>query len=204
MNMDLDFKVVNIVATARFRGTIDIELIKMSPPNGFTLEGFNEKKKLVELSIKKKIHGVQPLKKKKSTHTPKEKEIRIRVKVFERVINVFGATSIEEIRDIVARILSHAGIDVSTASIKVVNVVVITEIGRKIDIYELSKKLPSQLAPDIFPGLIARVPNSNNMNNISFLIFSTGKIVILGASSIEKAIEAFEKIRDKVIEATLQ
>jgi TATA-box binding protein (TBP) (component of TFIID and TFIIIB) len=203
MDMDLDFKVVNIVATVRFRGTIDIDLIRTAPPKDFILEGFNEKKKLVELSIKKKKPDDRSIRKRKPARPPKEKEIRIRVKVFEKVINVFGATSIEEIRDIVARILSHAGIDVGTASISVVNVVTITEIGRKIDIYELSKKLPSQLAPDIFPGLIARVPNSNNIGNISFLIFSTGKIVILGASSMEKAIEAFEKIRDKVIEATL-
>jgi len=79
--------------------------------------------------------------------------------------------------------IKNLGCLIKTANlkkIKIVNVVGTAFIDDQIDIDELSKNLPNTIFdPEQFPALIHRPSN----NSVVCLIFSTGKIVIVGCKS---------------------
>jgi len=78
-------------------------------------------------------------------------------------------------------------------NINIVNVVGTVFIGYRIDIEELSKNLPNTIYdPEQFPGLIYRPSN----DSVVCMIFSTGKIVIVGCNSevqIRQTYQQFQK-----------
>ena len=76
---------------------------------------------------------------------------------------------------------------------KIENVVatVIMEITEKIDLTKIARKLPEvEYNPERFPGLIMRI----NEPKATFLIFSTGKMVITGLRRADEAGPGVEKV----------
>lgn len=77
--------------------------------------------------------------------------------------------------------------------IRIQNLVFTDNIGVKIDLETLAERLKNEAIydPESFPGLIYK-PGPNKP---TALIFSTGRVVIVGASSEEEAREMVERIR---------
>jgi len=92
-------------------------------------------------------------------------------------------------------ILSANGFIVNLDNLKIdiVNLVACENLNSPIDLEELALKLSKCIyEPDQFPALIYR----DDVNNATFLIFSNGKITVLGLkdeSSARKALENFVK-----------
>jgi transcription initiation factor TFIID TATA-box-binding protein len=79
--------------------------------------------------------------------------------------------------------------------VKIENIVVSDSIGKKIDIDRLVFKLDgSEYTPDTFPGVIYRIENPK----ASFLIFSSGKLICAGASSLSNARKALEELKKRL------
>jgi len=75
---------------------------------------------------------------------------------------------------------------------KIENVVatVVLEITEKIDLIKIARKLPEvEYNPERFPGLIMRISNPK----ATFLVFSTGKMVITGLRRADEAPSAVKK-----------
>jgi transcription initiation factor TFIID TATA-box-binding protein len=76
---------------------------------------------------------------------------------------------------------------------KIENVVatVTMEITEKIDLIKIARKLPEvEYNPERFPGLVMRI----NKPKATFLIFSTGKMVITGLRRADEAAPGVEKV----------
>ncbi len=70
------------------------------------------------------------------------------------------------------------------------NIVATWNVGQKIDLNSLAADLPKSVyEPEQFPGLIIKVSQS-----CTFLIFSSGKVVITGAKSEEEIKSSIKKI----------
>ena len=90
-----------------------------------------------------------------------------------------------------------------TAITKIVNIVISTSLDHKIPLERLIMDLPNtEYNPEQFPGLVIRIRDPKT----SALIFSSGKVVVTGARSLEKMeeaiqaiIKALEKINVKII-----
>lgn len=97
---------------------------------------------------------------------------------------------VEQLKKICSRHIRHS-------DLKVENIVSSTKIDRDIDIVDLSTEYTELNNQDeIFPGAIFRHPD---INPITILIFSSGKLVITGAKEIDEAKDAL-KICLKIIE----
>ncbi len=76
-------------------------------------------------------------------------------------------------------------------SIRVVNIVVSTSLGRDIPLEKMAATLPNtEYNPEQFPGLVIRIKDPKT----SALIFNSGKVVCTGAKSMEKVEESIKKI----------
>ncbi|RLG19108.1 TATA-box-binding protein [Nanoarchaeota archaeon] len=82
--------------------------------------------------------------------------------------------------------------------IKIQNIVASGNLNMKLNLNSLAFKLENaEYEPEQFPGLVYHLPNSN----ITFLLFSAGKIVCTGARSereIKKAVETLIRTLKKV------
>jgi transcription initiation factor TFIID TATA-box-binding protein len=75
--------------------------------------------------------------------------------------------------------------------IKIENVVASATIAEKLDLLKLNVLLPdSDYKPERFPGLIVHM----QIPKIAALLFSSGKIVLTGAKSVDETYQAVEKI----------
>ena len=78
-------------------------------------------------------------------------------------------------------------------TMKVENMVASGDISMKLNLTELAFNLPTaEYEPEQFPGLVYKVPN----DHITFLLFSTGRIVCTGAKNegeIKKSIKDLRK-----------
>ncbi len=86
---------------------------------------------------------------------------------------------------------------------KIENVVgtVIMEIEEKMDLNQIARKYEStEYNPERFPGLIMRVSNPR----ATFLIFSTGKMVVTGLRKGEEAVQVVEKVMKKIKKAGIK
>jgi len=95
----------------------------------------------------------------------------------------------------VVRELSNEGIITPKRSgVKIDNIVASANLGRNIDLESVSKLQRTMYEPDQFPALIYRM----NDPKVVFLIFSTGRIVCVGAKSeieVQRAIRGlFERL----------
>ena len=79
--------------------------------------------------------------------------------------------------------------------VSVVNVVSSASIDQKIDLVEITKKIPeTEYNPEQFPGLVFRLTNPKT----AILIFRTGKMVCTGAKSEELSIAAVNTVVQKL------
>ena len=86
---------------------------------------------------------------------------------------------------------------------KIENVVgtVVMEIPEKIDLNQIARKhADTEYNPERFPGLIMRVTNPK----ATFLIFSTGKMVVTGLRREEEAAQVVEKVMKKIKKAGIK
>lgn len=85
---------------------------------------------------------------------------------------------------------------------KIVNMVATSDLKHNIPLYRLAEALPNtEYNPEQFPGLVLRITEPK----CSILVFSTGKLVCTGLTSIEdikksinKVIESVAKIKIKI------
>ena len=93
----------------------------------------------------------------------------------------------------VARELRAAGIIITgkPEMIHITNIVASGSLGAPVDLEELCQRARLMYEPEQFPGAIYRMESPR----VVFLIFSTGKIVCVGAKKEEDVYEAVEKLR---------
>jgi transcription initiation factor TFIID TATA-box-binding protein len=111
---------------------------------------------------------------------------------------VTGVTSPDDIRPIADRIISilkKNAIKVKITDIKIHNFVVVDTIGHEVQFEKIISSLQNvniEYEPEQFPGMIIK------MGGHSFLLFSSGKIVLTGVRDIESIMPALEKFKEKI------
>ncbi len=112
---------------------------------------------------------------------------------------VTGVTSPDEIRPIADRIISilkKNAIDVITSEIRIHNFVVVDTIGHNVQFDKIIASLPDvniEYEPEQFPGMIIKEDGH------SFLLFSSGKIVLTGVRDIESILPSLQKFKKKIL-----
>ena len=112
---------------------------------------------------------------------------------------VTGVTSPNEIRPIADRIISilkKNAIKVKITDIKIHNFVVVDTIGHEVQFEKIISSLQNvniEYEPEQFPGMIIK------MGGHSFLLFSSGKIVLTGVRDIESIMPALEMFKEKIV-----
>lgn len=107
---------------------------------------------------------------------------------------ITGVKSLEKINDTaqrVQKILENAGVHSSLTKIEIVNIVCLGTLQLNTTLEKIVFHLDSSDAsyePEIFPGLMYKKWGA------TFLIFSTGKVIITGIRDFEKAKILFEKL----------
>jgi len=131
----------------------------------------------------------------------KAERMKGKVSIFPsgKMISV-GTRSEEEAKQdliFVANILERNGIAKLKEPPKVQNVIVITNLERRLDLEKIFKVLPDSIyEPGQFPGLIHRMRDLNP--SIVALIFASGKIVCVGAKSEKQAKKAVKNLLSKI------
>lgn len=95
------------------------------------------------------------------------------------------------------RLLRLAGFDVRFCSFKIQNLVASTELNFLLKLDELSNDYGACAGyePDLFPGLIMRIPDPK----VVYLFFRSGRIVITGARSREIIHSSFEDVYKNIL-----
>ena len=106
-----------------------------------------------------------------------------------------GSKSLEEatvaIKNAIKDFREH-GITVSDKmDVKIVNMVASATLGKKLDLNKIVFELPEcEYEPEQFPGVVHRITKPK----LVFLLFSSGRIVITGAKSVEMIKEGIDFI----------
>lgn len=96
------------------------------------------------------------------------------------------------------------GIVVTKCHFKIVNIVAQTSIAKNIDLNALILKVDNAMYdPEVFPGAIYRLSNTDHPIKATFLLFSTGKIVCLGTTNESDLSTAIRYLTDLVNEHQL-
>ncbi|NPA98975.1 MAG: hypothetical protein GXO43_06305 [Crenarchaeota archaeon] len=90
-------------------------------------------------------------------------------------------------------ILNRYGLGAEPEEYKIVNVTARTELGGTIDLREASKRLGGIYDPNYRPYLIAKI------NSATIMLTHNGKLVVLGARSIEHAEKISVKVKSLVL-----
>lgn len=78
---------------------------------------------------------------------------------------------------------------------KIVNIVVTDDLGKELDLGEMAFQLEdSEYEPEQFPGLVYRIYDPK----VSFLLFSSGRIVCAGAKTMRDVKSAISKLRKRL------
>lgn len=95
------------------------------------------------------------------------------------------------------RLLRLAGFNVSFCSFKIQNLVASTEVNFLLKLDELSNDYGACAGyePDLFPGLIMRIPDPK----VVYLFFRSGRIVITGARSREIIVSSFKDVYNNIL-----
>lgn len=81
------------------------------------------------------------------------------------------------------------------ANIKIVNLVVTTDLNHKLHLENIACTLPNtEYNPEQFPGLVMRIKEPKT----SALLFSSGKVVCTGAKDIDSAKKSIQEIIDSL------
>lgn len=108
---------------------------------------------------------------------------------------VVGCRSTDEVQEAVRRLLRRIQLHVpgvpSRVHVQIQNMVLTIDLGRRVDLERLSTKLERSIyIPDDFPGLIYK----SGIGKPAALVFSSGRIVVVGATSVEDAEEVVREI----------
>ena len=106
-----------------------------------------------------------------------------------------GTKRIEDARIAVekaVKIISDMGIKVECSGIRIQNVVASADLGSEINLNALAIGFLERIEyePEQFPGLVYRLDNPR----VVILVFSTGKIVIVGCKNIDEVERAVENV----------
>ncbi len=112
-----------------------------------------------------------------------------------------GAKSEEMVETGVKEILKElAKIGITTTKkpeITIQNMVASGNLHLTLNLNKLAFKLPNaEYAPETFPGLVYKVPNSH----ITFLLFGTGRIVCTGAKNEDEVRSSVRELKKKILE----
>lgn len=114
--------------------------------------------------------------------------------------HISGAESVEQAektRDWFVGELERMDVKDVDASFSVRNVVVVGDLERTVDLNRLTNQFgleQVEYEPEQFPGLVYRPDELESV----FLIFSSGRVVIPGTSSVEEAFDAFDWLDQQV------
>lgn len=171
----MSLEIVNIIASAKIEGTIDVETLFQKLHNtsynpeifpGLVYRKFNRKPTIIMFASGKI-----------SSHGSRSEKIAIEsinetLKEIDKLGCVVGGSEIRWIR--------------------IENVVGTANLFREIDLEQLYGNLTSAVyEPEQFPGLIYRQLEGS----LTCLVFSTGKMVIVGGKSENQISEAFEVMK---------
>jgi len=110
-----------------------------------------------------------------------------------------GAASEKDAKEAIGnllKLLKGMGINVKTLGIEIQNIVASAKVDARLDIDKIAFELKnSEYEPATFPGLVYKMKGS-----VTFLIFSTGKIVCVGAKTIGEIEESFDRLVKKLKE----
>lgn len=113
---------------------------------------------------------------------------------------ITGAKNINKVNEIVQRVLSKlkdAGINAKLKTIKINNMVLMDKIELKHSLDNIMITLDDPRAsyePEQFPGIIYK----DKEKGINYLLFSSGKIIITGATDIELARKNLEDFKNMI------
>ncbi len=129
------------------------------------------------------------------------KEIGITALVFSSgKLVCTGAKSKEMVKVGVNEIIKElAKIDIKVTQepeISIQNMVASGNLNLTLNLNKLAFKLKNaEYAPETFPGLVYKVPNSH----ITFLLFGTGRIVCTGAKNKNEVIESVKELKKEIL-----
>jgi transcription initiation factor TFIID TATA-box-binding protein len=181
--MTTDFKVVNMVAGTRLTDSIDLYSVSATLDVPYEAEQFPGM-----------VYRVSP-----DTHGPTAPTLCLLLFSSGKCVAT-GAKAYEDVETAMSMIhadLSDNGFSMwpfDPADIEVSNIVITTDYGNNLSLRNLVLALPfdrSEYEPEQFPGLIYRLSETAGV----CLIFSSGKCVITGTSSLDEAEEAVGELR---------
>jgi transcription initiation factor TFIID TATA-box-binding protein len=116
-----------------------------------------------------------------------------------------GTKSIKAARDAVKHVvedLKDVGIEITRKpQITVQNMVASGSVGGKLNLNEIVFLFDNtEYEPEQFPGLVYKLKGEDELQNITFLLFGTGKIVIAGAKSEKEIKDSVKFLRAQLID----
>jgi transcription initiation factor TFIID TATA-box-binding protein len=116
-----------------------------------------------------------------------------------------GTKSIKHAKSAVHHViedLKEVGIEITKKpEIKVQNMVASGSVGGRLNLNEIVFKFENtEYEPEQFPGLVYKLKGEEVLQNITFLLFGTGKIVITGARSEKQIKDSVKFLRLQLIE----
>lgn len=110
-----------------------------------------------------------------------------------------GAKNVEEAEAAVKKFteeLKAKGFNVEEANVAVQNMVTSADLGFEVDVAEIAAKHKCAYEPERFPGAVFKFKESGK----TLLVFSSGKVVCVGAKTVEEAKEAVDQLRKRLTE----
>ncbi len=116
-----------------------------------------------------------------------------------------GTKSIKAARDAVKHVvedLKNVDIEITKKpQITVQNMVASGSVGGKLNLNEIVFLFDNtEYEPEQFPGLVYKLKGEDKLQNITFLLFGTGKIVIAGAKSEREIKDSVKFLRAQLID----
>jgi len=174
----IEIKVENIVASTSFADKLDLDMIAKSVE-----ESEFEPEQFPGLVYK--------------LSSPKTATLLFR----SGKANCTGAKNVEDVRktvDIIADTLRKLGVDVyDNLEIVIQNIVAVGDLGGELELTETAVSLGLEnieFEPEQFPGMVYRVREPKAV----MLLFSSGKIVCVGAKNMEDVSKAVEKLSKEI------
>jgi transcription initiation factor TFIID TATA-box-binding protein len=178
MEKETQIKVTNVVATGHLHREVDTE--KVAKDANFAETSFNERQSAVVFRFGD-YDGVLIL-------------YTSGMYMFK---GVNSQKTLQDLHDMFIHGITELGLDYSgEKKLEIKNVVCTGNTKKDIFLEDLRSKLPgnTEYEPEQFPAVVYR-PNEGES---TFLIFSSGKVVITGASSSEVAAKEFSDLRENL------
>ncbi len=117
-----------------------------------------------------------------------------------------GTKSLEEAKQAIYKIIDELGkVELpceGDPEIEVQNMVASGCVGGKLNLNEIVFKFDNtEYEPEQFPGLVYKLTNASKLQNITFLLFGTGNIVITGARNSDEIMDSVYFLREQLIAA---